>query len=92
MHEKNLRAFFGVDKVHNCVMNVHGSIKRRRNLLDLVFWSGGRIPSKQAVAEEETKEDDEETESSAVTNLMYNLVPAPILKHFILVSPLIGNE
>jgi hypothetical protein len=94
MHERNLRAYFGQDRVHNCVLNVHGGMKKRRNLLDLVFWTGGRIPKEpeRKPEEEEEKYDDEEEECTAIQNLMYTVVPPPITKHYILVSPLIGND
>ena len=56
MHEKNLRSYFGTDRINNCVLNVHGGMKRRRNLLDLVFWTGGRIPKETPRKEEDDEE------------------------------------
>jgi len=47
MREKSMRAFYGKDKQHNCVFNVHGGVKKRRSLLDLIFWTGGRVMQEQ---------------------------------------------
>lgn len=50
----------------------------------MIFWTGGRV------AREETNET--VSSGNATNALMYTVVPSPIEKHMILVSPNINNN
>lgn len=81
-----MRAYYGKNKQHNCVFNVHGGVKKRRSLLDLIFWTGGRVMQEQESQEEE------KIARNTTHALMYSVVASPIEKQMILVSPYINNN
>ena len=75
-----MRSIFGRDRERNCALQVFNLSNR---YLDLKFWFGGRVLKSEWTISFEEKE------KAAAVNFMQNIVPCPIDKQLLFLSPCI---